>query len=235
MTKAIAKFDIYKGFKFSTYATWWVRQQITRAIADQSRLIRLPVHAHERYLKLLKERDEISEYLGRQATVDELAEVLGEDPMKLAKLLVDGRNTYPSLDSTFDNGKPSTNGDEGTAFGDFLPQLVENPIDAELELALLRDNVSDIFEHSDLNAREKFVLSFRFGLELPELRGRIVGEVLYDDIAAYGKIMTLEEVGKIFGITRERIRQVEAGAMKKIRSKIDRGLLGIEDITLDLS
>ena len=235
LTKAISKFDIYKGFKFSTYATWWIRQQITRSIADQSRLIRLPVHAHERHLRLLKEKAEISEYLGREATAVEIAEVLGEDPDKIAKLLVDGRNMYPSIDAPMSNGGPSTNGDEARIFGDFLPQLIENPIDAELEVAVMRDSVSDIFANTNLDAREKFVLSFRFGLDLPELRGRIVGEVLYEDIAAYGNILTLEDVGKIFGVTRERIRQIESKALKKVRGKIDSGLLDLEDTSLDLS
>lgn len=188
LMRAVDKFDYRRGFKFSTYATWWIRQGITRAIADQARTIRIPVHMIETINKYRREQRRLQQKLGHEPTPEEIAEVLGIDLERA--LEIEKISQEPtSLETPV--GK-----DQDSSLKDFVPDdLGPTPVDLASS-ELLREQLSEVLE--SLTPRERRVLELRFGL-------------------ADGKTRTLEVVGKEFGVTRERIRQIEAKALRKLR------------------
>lgn len=187
LMKAIDKFDYTKGFKFSTYATWWIRQGVTRAIADQGKTIRIPVHMIEQINRVNKTAKKLSQQLGRDATEEEIGEILGMSAKKVAsiqKIAVDPI----SLESPI--------GDDNSQLGDIIEDKHSDTPDKIVGDNMLRKQLYGLLDK--LTDREAKVIRLRFGL---------------DD----GETKTLEEVGKMFDITRERIRQIEAKAIKKLR------------------
>ena len=188
LMKAVEKFEYEKGFKFSTYATWWIRQAITRAIADQGRTIRIPVHMIETINKIKKESRIILQETGKEPTAEELSKKL-EIPVDKVKNILEMNQDPISLETPVGS-------EEDSELGDFVEDdKFLNPYDATTRV-LLKEQLDEILK--TLNEREEMVLRYRYGL---------------DD----GSQKTLEEVGKIFNVTRERIRQIEVKALRKLR------------------
>ena len=188
LMKAVDKFDYSRGYKFSTYATWWIRQAITRAIADQARTIRIPVHMVETIHKVSRYSRQMLQELGREATADEIGEKMGMSAEKVREIMKIAQDPV-SLETPIGE-------EEDSHLGDFIPDE-ETPAPSDAAATTILREVIEKELHT-LTPREEHVIKLRFGL--------------YD-----GRTRTLEEVGKEFDITRERIRQIEAKALRKLR------------------
>ena len=188
LMKAVEKYDLHRGFRFSTYATWWIRQTITRAIADQSRTIRLPVHMGDRIRQIYKATHDLEQKLGRTPALDEIADAVKLTPQKLQWIM---RVTWQPISLESPVGE-----DDESELGNFIEdEFSPTPMQSAYQ-SMLRDKLNEILQ--DMPPREARVLRLRFGL---------------DDGVEY----TLEEVGQKFGLTRERIRQIEGKALRQLR------------------
>ncbi|MDK1028264.1 MAG: sigma-70 family RNA polymerase sigma factor [Anaerolineae bacterium] len=193
LIRATKKFDYRRGHKFSTYATWWIRQAVTRAIADQGRTIRVPVHMGDQINKLLRVQHQLTQRLGRDPTVEELADALEVPPKKIENMIQVARRPL-SLETPTDD-------EEDSVLGDFIEDDESPPPDVTATYNLLREHLREVM--NDLPPREVRILQLRYGL-------------------SDGQAYTLEEVGRKMGVTRERVRQIEAQALSRLRHPIIR-------------
>lgn len=190
LMRAAKKFDYHRGFKFSTYATWWIRQAVTRALADQSRTIRVPVHMGDQISKMLRAQHKLKQQLSRDPTVDELALELDVPPKKVENMIKVSRRPL-SLQLPIGD-------EEDDVLGDFIEDSDSTPPDESATFNLLREHLASMLDL--LPPREARILQLRYGL-------------------IDGEILTLNEVGRKMGVTRERVRQIEAQALSRLRSK----------------
>jgi RNA polymerase primary sigma factor len=190
LMRAAKKFDYQRGYKFSTYATWWIRQAVTRALADQSRTIRVPVHMGDQISKMLRVQHQLKQKLSRDPTVDELAEKLEVPPKKVENMIKVARRPL-SLQMPIGD-------EEEDVLGDFIEDSESEPPDESASFNLLREHLENLLDQ--LPPREARILQLRYGL-------------------IDGEILTLNEVGRKMGVTRERVRQIEAQALSRLRSK----------------